>query len=70
MASAPPVLGRRIDARPGVSMVWGIMHAGPANVIPDHGFVAGTVRILDAVAWADCEELVREVVDESSGPTA
>ena len=32
------------------------------------GLLAGTVRILDAVAWADCEKLVREVVHEIVRP--
>ncbi|MCW2795978.1 amidohydrolase [Nocardioides sp.] len=59
----PGVLSRRMDPRSGVSVVWGILNAGAApNVIPDSGLVAGTVRILDAVAWADCEPLVREIV--------
>jgi amidohydrolase len=50
-------------------MVWGSLHAGSAaNVIPDHGVVTGTVRILDAVAWADCEDVVRTVVDEIVRP--
>jgi amidohydrolase len=30
--------------------------------------LAGTVRILDAVAWADCEALVRDVVDDLVRP--
>jgi amidohydrolase len=30
--------------------------------------VTGTVRILDAVAWADCEAVVREVVAEIVRP--
>ena len=65
----PAVLSRRMDPRAGVSVVWGSLHAGSApNVIPDHGLVTGTVRILDAVAWADCEEVVREVVDEIVRP--
>ncbi len=65
----PAVLSRRMDPRAGVSMVWGSLHAGSAaNVIPDHGVVTGTVRILDAVAWADCEEVVRTVVDEIVRP--
>jgi amidohydrolase len=50
-------------------VVWGSIHAGAApNVIPDHGVVTGTVRILDAQAWADCEALVRQVVDEIVAP--
>jgi amidohydrolase len=65
----PAVLSRRMDPRAGVSVVWGSLHAGSApNVIPDHGRVTGTVRILDAVAWADCELVVREVVDEIVRP--
>jgi amidohydrolase len=65
----PAVLSRRMDPRAGVSMVWGSLHAGSAaNVIPDHGVVTGTVRILDAVAWADCEAVVRGVVDEIVRP--
>ena len=59
----PAMLSRRLDPRSGVSLVWGIVSAGAAaNVIPDRGMVAGTVRILDAVAWADCEQLVRDLV--------
>jgi len=65
----PAVLSRRMDPRAGVSVVWGSLHAGSApNVIPDHGLVTGTVRILDAVAWADCEGVVREVVDDIVRP--
>jgi amidohydrolase len=65
----PAVLSRRMDPRAGVSVVWGAIHAGAApNVIPDHGMVAGTVRILDAVAWADCEAIVREAVADIVRP--
>jgi amidohydrolase len=65
----PAILSRRFDPRSGVSVVWGIVHAGAApNVIPDRGLVSGTVRILDAVAWADCELLVRELVHQIVEP--
>ncbi|MDN4162367.1 amidohydrolase [Nocardioides abyssi] len=65
----PAVLSRRMDPRAGVSVVWGMVRAGAApNVIPDVGSLAGTVRILDAVAWADCERIVREVVHEIVAP--
>ena len=38
----------------------GLVRAGSAhNVIPGAGQVAGTVRMLDAVAWAEAESLVR-----------
>ncbi len=63
------MLSRRLDPRAGVSVVWGSLHAGAApNVIPDHGLVAGTVRMLDAVAWADCEAIVRSAVDDIVRP--
>ncbi|MGA8845457.1 MAG: amidohydrolase [Nocardioides sp.] len=59
----PAVLSRRLDPRAGVSVVWGMLRAGSAvNVIPGHGLVGGTVRILDPEAWARCEPIVREAV--------
>lgn len=59
----PAVLSRRMDPRAGVSVVWGVLRAGSApNVIPDHGIASGTVRILEAGAWAACEPVVREAV--------
>src|SRR5690349_12764008 len=65
----PAMLSRRLDPRSGVSLVWGIVNAGAAaNVIPDRGLTAGTVRILDAVAWAECEALVRELVHDIVRP--
>lgn len=65
----PAVLSRRMDPRAGVSMVWGLLRAGSApNVIPDQGIAAGTVRILDATAWAGCEAVVREAVTDIIRP--
>ncbi len=65
----PAVISRRMDPRAGVSVVWGIVQAGSApNVIPDRGLVAGTVRILDAVAWAECEPIIREAILEIVRP--
>ncbi|GAA4811468.1 amidohydrolase [Nocardioides caeni] len=59
----PAVLSRRMDPRAGVSVVWGVLRAGAAaNVIPDSGVASGTVRILEADAWASCEAVVREAV--------
>ena len=63
-AVAPDGPPRRASAWSGASSRAG---AAP-NVIPDRGCVAGTVRILDAVAWADCEALVREVVARHRAP--
>ncbi|HEY3528613.1 MAG TPA: amidohydrolase [Nocardioides sp.] len=65
----PSVLSRRLDPRVGVSLVWGRLGAGRAvNVIPDSGTLAGTVRMLDAVAWSDMEERIRRHVAEIVAP--
>ncbi|MGH3362645.1 MAG: amidohydrolase [Nocardioides sp.] len=65
----PAILSRRLDPRAGVSLVWGMVRAGSApNVIPGAGQVAGTVRMLDAVAWAEAEALVRDVIEEIVSP--
>ncbi len=65
----PAVLSRRLDPRAGVSVVWGLIRSGSAmNVIPAVGRAAGTVRMLDAVAWADAEHLVRETVGQIVAP--
>ena len=65
----PAALSRRLDPRAGASVVWGMVRAGSAkNVIPASGEVAGTLRMLDAVAWADAEDLVRELVEQVLAP--
>ncbi|WP_148571163.1 amidohydrolase [Nocardioides caldifontis] len=65
----PAALSRRLDPRAGASVVWGVVRAGSAvNVIPASGEAAGTVRMLDQVAWADAESLVRETVDQLLAP--
>jgi amidohydrolase len=65
----PAVLSRRLDPRSGVSVVWGLVQAGSAtNVIPSVGRAAGTVRMLDALAWADAEALVTESIGQLMAP--
>jgi amidohydrolase len=65
----PAALSRRLDPRAGASMVWGIVRAGTAtNVIPASGELAGTVRMLDPLAWADAEGLVRGLIDQIVAP--
>jgi amidohydrolase len=65
----PGALSRRLDPRAGASLVWGLVRAGSAkNVIPASGEAAGTLRMLDAVAWADAEDLVRELVVQVLAP--
>jgi amidohydrolase len=65
----PAVLSRRLDPRTGVSVVWGRIQSGRAiNVIPDAGSLAGTVRMLDAVAWKDMEDQIRQHVSQIVSP--
>ncbi|MGH3347399.1 MAG: amidohydrolase [Nocardioides sp.] len=65
----PAILSRRLDPRAGVSVVWGMLRAGAAhNVIPGGGYAAGTVRMLDALAWGEAEALVRVLIDEIVAP--
>ena len=65
----PAALSRRLDPRAGASLVWGVVRAGSAkNVIPSSGEAAGTVRMLDAVAWADAENLIRELIHQIVAP--
>ncbi len=59
----PAALSRRLDPRAGASVVFGMLRAGAAtNVIPASGEAAGTVRMLDAVAWSEAEGLIRELI--------
>ena len=65
----PGALSRRLDPRAGASLVWGLVRAGSAvNVIPASGEAAGTLRMLDAVAWADAEDVVRELLVQVLAP--
>lgn len=65
----PAALSRRLDPRAGASVVWGLVRAGSArNVIPASGEASGTVRMLDSVAWADAESLIRELIDQIIAP--
>lgn len=65
----PAVLGRRIDVRSAVSVVWGQINAGNApNAIPSMGTLSGTMRCLDGEAWASAGELLDEVVAQVAAP--
>jgi amidohydrolase len=65
----PAALSRRLDPRAGASVVWGMIRSGSAkNVIPASGEVAGTVRMLDAVAWNEAEDLIRELIAQIVAP--
>jgi len=69
LTQLPAALSRRLDPRAGASVVWGVVRSGSArNVIPSSGEASGTVRMLDQMAWADAESLVRELVDQLVAP--
>ena len=60
----PAALSRRIDARSGLSLVWGKVSAGSApNAIPDFGVVEGTVRCLDDSSWHAAPEMMKDLVE-------
>ncbi|MEV6650482.1 amidohydrolase [Streptomyces sp. NPDC051219] len=65
VSEVPALLGRRVDARAGLSVTWGRIEAGHAcNVIPMHAELSGTVRCLDLHAWRDAPDLVHAAIDE------
>ena len=70
ITEVPAQLGRRVDARAGLSLVFGAVHAGvAANAIPQQGSAAGTVRVLDRDAWQIAPELITRLVHEVVAPT-
>jgi amidohydrolase len=63
IVDVPSLLDRRVDARAGVSMVWGAVRAGDAaNTIPGEGVVRGTVRVLNRDAWREVPKLLTDLV--------
>ncbi|MEU1333128.1 amidohydrolase [Streptomyces sp. NPDC005865] len=61
----PALVGRRADARSGLSVTWGRIESGHApNVIPQRAELSGTVRCLDLRAWRDAPDLVHGAVQE------
>jgi amidohydrolase len=69
VTQVPAILSRRLDPRAGLARVGGRVQAGgPPNVIPRTGEVAGTMRCLDAAAWAHAGSLITEIVHEVVRP--
>ncbi|SNT18839.1 amidohydrolase [Asanoa hainanensis] len=65
IVDVPSLLDRRVDARAGVSMVWGRAHAGEAyNAIPAVANLKGTVRILNREAWREAPELITKLIHD------
>lgn len=70
VTDVPALLGRRVDPRAGLSMVFGAVHAGVApNAIPREGTATGTVRVLDRESWAAAPALVTELVHQVVAPS-
>jgi amidohydrolase len=70
LVDVPSLLDRRLDARAGVSMVWGAVRAGEAvNAIPIEGFARGTVRVLGRDAWREVPDLVTQLIHDVTAPT-
>ena len=61
----PAALGRRMDPRWGVSLVWGRIAGGSAaNVIPQHAELEGTVRCLELAGWREAPGALEELVGQ------
>ncbi|MBW8739874.1 MAG: amidohydrolase [Streptomyces turgidiscabies] len=61
----PALVARRVDARSGLSVVWGRIESGHAcNVIPQHAELSGTVRCLDLDTWRQAPDIVVAAIDE------
>ena len=70
VVDVPSLLDRKLDARAGVSMVWGAVRAGEAaNAIPIEGFARGTIRVLSRDAWREVPDLVTQLVYDVVAPT-
>jgi len=69
VSQLPAVLGRRLDPRAGVSLVWGRVTAGHvANAIPAEGWAEGTIRCLDANAWETAPALAAALATQLVAP--
>jgi amidohydrolase len=65
----PDALGRLVDPRAGLCLVWGHVSAGTAhNAIPRAGVLKGTLRVLDKSAWHGAPAMVRRIVDGLVAP--
>ena len=65
----PDALGRLVDPRAGLCLVWGHVSAGVAhNAIPRTGVLKGTLRVLDKGAWHGAPDMVQRLVDGLVAP--
>jgi amidohydrolase len=69
LTQTPALLGRRVDPRAGVALVWGEVSAGTvANVIPRSGVARGTLRTLSRSVWETLPPLVEELIRAVATP--
>jgi amidohydrolase len=69
VTQTPALLGRRVDPRAGVALVWGEVSAGTvANVIPRSGVARGTLRTLSRSVWETLPPLVEELIRAVATP--
>jgi amidohydrolase len=69
VTQVPALLGRRVDPRAGLALVWGQVTAGTvANVIPRSGVAVGTLRTLSRAVWETLPPLVDEVIRAVATP--
>ncbi|HUQ40108.1 MAG TPA: amidohydrolase [Acidimicrobiales bacterium] len=65
----PSALGRLLDVRGGLNLVFGSVHGGEAaNVIPTSVVLRGTARALQREAWDAAPDLIRRLLDGIVGP--
>lgn len=64
------VVNRRVDPRNGTVLTWGTLQAGHGapNVIPDRGYVLGTLRSANRDTWAELPEFVPDAVRSIAAP--
>ncbi|WP_391530104.1 amidohydrolase [Candidatus Frankia nodulisporulans] len=68
-ADLPAALGRLVDPRSALSLVWGQIQAGTvANAIPRSGQLRGTLRTLSRETWDAVPELVTRLAEELVAP--
>ncbi|WP_434019715.1 amidohydrolase [Paraoerskovia sediminicola] len=65
ITQVPAVLSRRLDPRSGVNLTWGAVEAGSTpNAIPSAGTLRGTLRCLDARAWEEAAQVLRDAAEQ------
>ncbi|MCL9757714.1 amidohydrolase [Frankia sp. AiPa1] len=68
-ADLPAALGRLIDPRSSLSLVWGQIQAGTVtNAIPRSGQLRGTLRTLSRETWEAVPELVTRLAEQLVAP--